>query len=282
MKRLTTCIVSLILMSTLVSPVQANIKLRMVSFDIMNMQEGESYLPWMSRSTAICRKLHKLKADIVALQDVDSLQLVDVSQGLPELSVAPEKTFPGYTHQHTNPILYNSKVLKLVDRGTFFIADPPEEPANSWNSNYASTVCWCIFQHIETGESFLVANTKWDSIDANYRQDASILIKIHLGKMTNKTPIIMVGNFDKSSDDIFYNALRSRVFLLKDSWTIAKKKEGIATVNNLKDPDSPLETMVDFFFTSPEFVIKKMSIISTWSKDYFLSDHNIILTEMIL
>lgn len=263
-------------------PSKASIKLRMASFDVMNMEEGDAYMPWTSRSTDICIKLHKLQADIIGLQDVDSLQLSDIAQGLPEYSVADEKVASGFTHQHTNPLLYNSKVLKLVDRGTFYIADTPDVPAKSWNSNHVSSIFWSIFQHIKTGESFMVANTQWDSIDDNYRQDASMLIKIQLSKMTNKTPIVMMGNFAKTSEDIFYNALRSRVFLLKDSWTNAKKVIGTSTVNNLKAPEEDTNAIIDFIFTTPEFTTRKMTIISTKSGEHFLSDHNIIVADMIM
>jgi hypothetical protein len=34
-------------------PSEASIKLRMASFDVMNMEDGDAYMPWTSRSTDI-------------------------------------------------------------------------------------------------------------------------------------------------------------------------------------------------------------------------------------
>ena len=131
MRHIANFIISAALTFMLAAPAQGSVKLRIITFDIMNMEEGESYMPWTSRSTDICLKLHKINADIMGLQDVDSLQLSDLSQGLPEYKAVAEKGSPVFKHQHTNPILYNSSILKLVDSGTFYIAETPEEPGNS-------------------------------------------------------------------------------------------------------------------------------------------------------
>jgi endonuclease/exonuclease/phosphatase family metal-dependent hydrolase len=72
------------------------------------------------------------------------------------------------------------------------------------------------------------------------------------------------------------------VFLLKDSWTNAKKVIGTSTVNNLKAPEEDTNTIIDFIFTTPEFTTRKMTIISTKSGEHFLSDHNIIVADMIM
>ena len=281
MRHIANFIISAALTVMLAAPAQGSVKLRIITFDIMNMEEGESYMPWTSRSTDICLKLHKINADIMGLQDVDSLQLSDLSQGLPEYKAVAEKGSPVFKHQHTNPILYNSSILKLVDSGTFYIAETPEEPGNSWESEYASTVCWAMFQHIKTGESFLVANTLWDHIGDNYYQEAAILTKIQLSKMTNKTPVILMGNFGKNSENIFYSTLLSRVFPVQDCWQTAKKRMGNSTVNYLGKADDESNQVCNFIFASPVFKIKRMSVISSKQGDYYLSDYNILLGEMV-
>ncbi len=281
MKRIGCYMISFAVIVMLAVSAQGGVPLRIVTFDVMNMEEGSAYMPWTSRSTDICLKLHRIHADIIGLQDADSLQVSDLAQGLPEYSVVAEKTSPVFKHKHTNPIMYNNKVLRLVDSGTFYIADPPDVPANSWESNHASTVCWAMFQHIKTGESFLISNTLWDSISMAYYQDAAILLKIQLSKMTNKTPVILMGNFGKSSENVFYPTILSRVFPMQDCWQAAKKRVGSATVNNLGNVADVAEEMTDFVFSSMDFKVKKMTIVNTRLRDYYLSNHNILLGEMV-
>ena len=114
-----------------------------------------------------------------------------------------------------------------------------------------------------------------------YYQDAAILLKIQLSKMTNKTPVILMGNFGKSSENVFYPTILSRVFPMQDCWQAAKKRVGSATVNNLGNVADVAEEMTDFVFSSMDFKVKKMTIVNTRLRDYYLSNHNILLGEMV-
>lgn len=275
-------LILILMIALLAMPMEASVKLKLATLNVMSEESGKGYLPWVSRSTPMCLMFHKLKADIVAFQEADSIQCVDLRQGLPEYTIVEEKPSTGVNHTELNPMLYNGKVLRLVDRGTFWLSETPDVPSYSKDTQVVSTVCWAMFQYIKTGESFLVANTHFNKLAPHYKSEAAYLLKTYLSKMTNKTPVILVGDFEATENDNLYHVLQSRFLSMEDSWKIAKKQSGeLATMNMLGDENANQIT-TDFIFTSPDFITKSSRIISTKQGELFLSDHNILLSELIL
>ena len=252
-------------------------RLRVLSFNAMG-QSRSTALPWAGRSTAMCLKLHQIGADIMGLQEVDSIQATDLSQGLPEYNLVDEKLPQGMPRTETNPIFYRKEAYRLIDHGTFWLSETPEEPSPCWDVPRRQSVCWAVLQSIQTGISFLVANTRFDSLTDMARQHSAVLIKNYLSKMTNNTPVILTASLDREDSDPFHTALLQRYLPMKDAWqATGKHKGGPATTNVL----APRQQRTDYVFTVESVKVRQAVVYPALGKgDQPLSDHDMLCVEL--
>ncbi|MBP3774732.1 MAG: endonuclease/exonuclease/phosphatase family protein [Bacteroidaceae bacterium] len=253
-------------------------RLRVLSFNVMGQARGSS-LPWSDRSTAMCLTLHKLQADVMGLQEVDSIQATDLAQGLPDYGFVDERLPEGTPHGESNVILYYKKNYKLIDHGTFWLSETPELPSPCWDNPRQQSVCWAVFQSLKSGISFLVANTRFDQLNAEQRLNSSVLIKNYLSKMTNNTPVIFMGSLGCESNEPFYQSLLHRYIPLKDAWESAqRKKGGPDTTNGL----AAEQHRVDYIFTIEGVKVRQARVQPALAgQNEVLSDHDLLWVDLV-
>lgn len=260
------------------------IKYRVISLQVGSQKQADEYAPWAERCLQICRKLHHVNADIVVLQGVDSLQLSDIIQGLPEYTVVTTKPVNGVIHSSVHPILYNSKRLRVLDRGSFSVDALTTEYSNVVaDSTDVSWVYWSMFQDIKNGISMLAANTAMATEkDASRLKNWANAIKTQLSKMTNKTPVLLTVSMLQDDSHPFYPIILSRFFQLEDSRKTADKVKGpMCTYNQWGQQEEP-GLITDYLFASPSFHVSRFTVSESRVGERYYSSHHALIAEMKL
>lgn len=118
-------------------------------------------------------------------------------------------------------ILYKKDKFTLVDSGTFWLSETPEQVSQGWDGDYIRICTWVILKNNETGEEFAHVNTHLENIDDGTGREA---LKNGARMVADKAltfdmPVIITGdmNFEKGTE--FYNILADAGF--RDTQDIA-------------------------------------------------------------
>lgn len=254
-----------------------SIKYNFLTFNVTNQDKEEKSMPWTDRSTLICKALRGLHPDVIALQDADSIQFADLTQGLPEYATAT-----GGTHKaNINPILYNPERLSVISGGVHDITTHENVSIPGQEGQTIASVRWVFLQDKKEGGSMLVVNTQLQESEERFLINGITQLKTFLGKMTNQTPILLAGDFLNTDEHPFYNILCSHFIKLNDCWKQAKKAKGQpSTFNNFQEESQ--DRIVDFIFASEDFGVKSAQITKAQKAGQYYSCHNILSSEVIL
>lgn len=252
-------------------------KYSILTFNVMNQEREQADSPWAERSTLICKKLHGLHPDIIALQDADSIQFADITQGLPEYSTV---TMPN-SKANINPILYNKERLNLLSGGVHDITTYEKSSSLHQEMAVLATIRWAFFQDKKYGGSMLMVNTQLNSQNEKDLAYEATQLKTYLGKMTNQTPILLAGSFQETDEHPVYDILCSHFVKLKDCWKETKKPKGKPSTFNSMNEEAA-DKIVDFIFVSDVFDIGNTRIIEAQNAKRYYSDHNMLVTEVSL
>src|SRR5690606_27625292 len=90
----------------------------------------------------------------------------------------------------------------LLNTGTFWLSETPEEPSKGWDAAFNRVVTWGQFESIHFGERFYVFNTHFDHVGIEARINSAELIKNKIQEMTNNfnDPVILTGDFNLTPD----------------------------------------------------------------------------------
>jgi endonuclease/exonuclease/phosphatase family metal-dependent hydrolase len=76
----------------------------------------------------------------------------------------------------TMGILYNKRVVEMIDCGTFWLSETPEVPSKGWGANHYRSATWGLFKHRATGKKICYINTHIDHQSAEAKVEGMKLV----------------------------------------------------------------------------------------------------------
>ncbi len=143
-----------------------------VHYIILSRDTGAwSLADWDRRKTPLDLAFKEMNADVIGFQEMESfgggnqadinLTLDWLLQNNPDYAAAAvgdPSVFPS-----TQPILYRSDRLRLLDQGWFFFSDTPDVIySRTFNGSYPAFTSWAQFRDLATDEVFRVINLHTD------------------------------------------------------------------------------------------------------------------------
>ena len=143
-----------------------------VHYIILGQDTGDWSLgDWERRKVPLDLAFKALNADVIGFQEMESFGrgsggrinltldwLLDNNPGYAAAAVGDPATFPS-----TQPILYRTDRLSLLDQGWFFFSDRPDVVySRTFNGSYPAFASWAQFQDTSTGDVFIVLNLHTD------------------------------------------------------------------------------------------------------------------------
>lgn len=126
---------------------------------------------WDRRKGPMDLAFKEISADVIGFQEMESFArgseghvnlkldwLLENNPNYAAAAVGDPATFPS-----TQPILYRSDKLALVDQGWFFFSDTPDVIySRTFNGSYPAFTSWAQFRDTDTGKTFRVVNVHTD------------------------------------------------------------------------------------------------------------------------
>ncbi|MBF9044096.1 endonuclease [Rhodobacterales bacterium HKCCE4037] len=157
-----------------------------VHYILTNRREGRWGLSgWEVRREPMDETFSALDADLVAFQEMESFSggnedsdnlarswLLENNPGYAAAAIGDWRDFPS-----TQPILYRTDRLGVLDQGWFFFSDTPEVIySRSFDGRYPAFASWVRFDDRATGAQFRVLNLHFDAGSRENRRRSADLV----------------------------------------------------------------------------------------------------------
>lgn len=157
-----------------------------VHYIILSRETGAWSLgDWERRKTPLDLAFKEKSADVIGFQEMESFAggndadvnltldwLLQNNPGYAAAAVGDPSVFPS-----TQPIMYRTDRLRLLDQGWFFFSDTPDVIyARTFNGSYPAFASWAQFRDLATGAVFRVINIHTDYASRSNRMQSVELV----------------------------------------------------------------------------------------------------------
>ena len=174
-------------------------------------------------------------------------------------------------------IIYKKTKYNLIDSGTFWLSETPDEVSRGWDGACNRICTWVVLENKETGERYAHVNTHLDHMGKDARINGVELVKEKA--LSYDIPTVVTGdfNFDKGTD--LYNSLVTGG--LTDTQDMAASTMTGKTYHAYNGGESGKP--IDFICVNDKITdVKSYTIIREKYELKYTSDHYPIFSDMVI
>ncbi|MBR3678092.1 MAG: endonuclease/exonuclease/phosphatase family protein [Alistipes sp.] len=261
MKRVFICIVAVFI--TLSVSAQ---ELKVGSFNIKcgtshGMGYYESGNGWDDRKGFLCDLINFTAFDVFGAQEVRHGQLTDMVAALPDYAYIGVGRDDGKTKGEFSPVFYRRERLKLLDSGTFWLSETPEEVSRGWDAACNRICSWGYFQDKVTKAKFYFLNTHIDNRGAVAKTKSVELILKFIEERGKDVKAIVTGDMNVNQNSEWYKQFVA-TGVLKDSFVAAKYRFAPSGTFSTFTPTRYSTNRIDHIFVSKDIVVERYGVLT--------------------
>jgi endonuclease/exonuclease/phosphatase family metal-dependent hydrolase len=255
----------------------------------------DTHLLWPNRKSRLIETIKAMNIDVIGLQEVTHNQLLDIDSGLADFNWSGIGRDGGEAGEYS-PIFYNKNKYNLLDEGTFWYSDTPDELSiggPNWGNPSLRRVCsWVKLLPKASSKAFYVYNTHWhhtsDEGGQLFRYKAAQLVVEKIQEISPNQPFLLMGDFNAQSDQKPMQYLLGKEtnddgclssLELVDHFHILHPNATTGTFNGWTNTVEG-QRRIDFIFSDKATLVKESSIYNTnWD---LVSDHHPVYSEALL
>lgn len=272
--------------STAVKPYHNDI-IQVMSFNIRYNSPSDGKNAWPDRKQMVAQTIRFHKVDIIGIQEALYTQIQDLQALLPEFDWRGVGRDDGQKKGEFTPIFYKEDRFQVLKTGNFWLSEYPDKPGSiGWDAACPRIVTWIEFKDRGSGIIFYFFNTHFDHMGAVARRNSAALLMKRLEQLDEKTPLILSGDFNCTSQDDPYKILITGLNQksgLQNSMDISLHGHygGTQTFNGFQEVPRP-GFIIDFIFVrSVDKVLHHGIVAEKWDGRY-ASDHYPVCSEIQL
>lgn len=238
-----------------------------------------SFNIWVSGKTAernerVLSMVRNYFPDTVGFQEVDSTWYSTLKAGLKEHYAYVGEGRDGGTKGEANPIFYKKDLFNLIDSGTKWLSDTPNNVSKVPESSLNRIYTYALLERKSDGTRIMVVNTHFDHTSAEAREKQAVVLVKYLKTITDY-PIVLTGDFNCNSSSSAYSKIISGGVV--DSNQVTEKRvNNAATFTNYGNSNK----IIDFVFVSPNGIaVTSYQVCNEMINGDFPSDHHPVLIE---
>ena len=191
---------------------------------------------------------------------------------------------PALKRRWSNIILYKKEKFTLLESGTFWLSDTPEEKsiAKEWGEKQYRNCNWVKLKDKNSGKEFYFFNTHF-GLSPKARLNAAKLFVKKIKEIAGDSDFFCSGDFNTPSSEKATLSELTKSGYLRDSWAISEippygpKGTFICMlynkrINNSKEVENPT-LKIDYLFVSKAVKVLKCAAISDNIGGAYASDH---------
>lgn len=269
MKKILLILAVLLPLSSAAKP-KGPVQISVISYNIRMGEADDGTNSWQYRYPASAMMIADQKPDLFGLQEAYDYQvkyMKEFTKGYKTVGVGRED---GKHEGEHMSIFYNTKTLKLLKWGTFWLSETPEKPSLGWDAACRRTATWALLQHKESGRKFYYVNTHLDHVGEEAQRKGLELIVERIAQINPEGfPMILSGDFNVTPDNAVLTGLDAR---MKSARRFAAQTDNGTTFHDWGRRKEP--TLIDHIYFSgfsscPQFEV----ITKPYMDRKFISDH---------
>ena len=157
---------------------------------------------WYYRADLIVKNIEKYQPSIIGFQEATKGQYEYMTDCLVGFDSVIEFRDNSAIAEGC-PVFYRNDMYKLIDKGSFWLSETPEQMSKDWGAACYRICSYVILETLDSGEQFVVFNTHLDHVsdEARIKGIGVVLDKI---KQFGSLPSIIMGDFNAEEDSVTY------------------------------------------------------------------------------
>lgn len=251
-------------------------EVKVISYNIRfaNKKDGDNV--WQNRAKASPAMIRDYAPDVFGVQEALAVQLEYLDDKLPHYSFVGVGREDGKKKGETMAIFYNTRKVRLLDWGTYWLSETPDKPSRGWDADCKRTATWTLMEMKDSGRKFFYVNTHLDHRGDVAQQKGLELIVEHIAAMNpEELPMILTGDFNVTPEDPVLGGLNTRML---DARKTALKTDSRATFNAWGKSASIIDYIYYSGFTE---CAEYETIVRQYKGVLYISDHYPIVSRLV-
>ena len=253
-------------------------ELKVMSYNIRLGSANDGTNSWVYRCGATIEMLKDQKPDVFGVQEALKAQIDLLEEFADNYDYVGVGRDDGKKDGEYMAIFWNKKAVKLMDWGTFWLSETPEEPSMGWDAACKRTATWALMKDKRTGKRFYFVNTHLDHVGVEARKTVLKLIVDRIAEINPEGyPMVLTGDFNMKPSAPELNGLDA---CMKSARKFASQTDSHATFNNwgkAKDDE-----IIDYIYYSGfSSCLEYQTITRKYDNRKFISDHYPITARLI-
>ena len=246
--------------------------IKVISYNVRVNNEGDGENKWDLRKHASIAMIRDEKPTIFGLQEAKPEQMQYLVENLPEYGYIGVGREDGVSSGEHMTIFYLKDQVELLDGGTFWLSETPEEPSMGWDAACKRSCTWTKLRMKDTGKEFAYINTHLDHVGkVAQREGLALICKRFAEIVPVGMPAFLTADFNALTTDPIFEPLNAEMF---DAREKAPETDRRATFNGWKEGDenNPNRVIDHIFFRGAEAHTFKVLRDKNYGAP-FISDH---------
>ncbi|NMP38385.1 MAG: endonuclease/exonuclease/phosphatase family protein [Clostridiales bacterium] len=216
--------------------------IRIMSYNLKNAISN--LVEFQDRKIILADQINEYHPDSFGVQEADPPWMTALSSLLPEYAHVGVGRDDGKNSGEYSAVFYLKDKYELLDSGTFWISETPEEPSFGWGAACRRVCTYAILKNTETGETYAHYNTHLDHVSEEARANGANLIMERIASC--EYPAVLTGDFNLGEGCDIYNNIVAGP--LADSKFAAPDTMSHGTYNGFSTNDISDNAPIDFIF----------------------------------
>ena len=251
-------------------------EVKVISYNIRFANKKDGANIWQNRAKASPAMIKDYAPDVFGVQEALAVQLEYLDDKLPHYSFVGVGREDGKKKGETMAIFYNTRKVRLLDWGTYWLSETPEKPSRGWDADCKRTATWTLMEMKGSGKKFFYVNTHLDHRGDMAQQKGLELILERIAAMNPEgLPMILTGDFNVEPDAPVLYGLNAK---MTDARRSALKTDSRATFNAWGKSASIIDYIYHSGFSE---CAEYETIVRQYKGVLYISDHYPIVSRLV-
>ena len=192
--------------------------------------DGDNF--WDFRKHASITMINEEQPTVFGVQEATASQMEYLVENLPDYGHIGVGREDGKSSGEHMSIFYRKDQVELLDGGTFWLSETPEEPSKGWDAACKRSCTWTKMRMKDTGKEFAYINTHLDHVGkVAQREGLALICKRFAEIVPVGMPAFLTADFNALTNDPIFEPLNAEML---DARVEAPETDNRATYNGFK------------------------------------------------
>ena len=216
---------------------------------------------WDDRKQYVGALINLEAFDVFGSQEVKHKQLLDMVEMLPDYDYVGVARDDGATKGEYCPVFYRKKEFKLINSGTFWLSETPDEVSKGWDGMCRRICTWAYLQRKSDKARFYFISTHLDHRGKVAQIEGGKLVLDWIQKNCKGETVIVVGDFNVTQTSDCYKVF-AESGLLARAWESAEYGFGVGGGVDGCGPRRYTTHRIDHIFVSKGTKVSRYGVLT--------------------